>query len=444
MNENAIRLSKKQWQAWNALEKPHVAEVFAGGGAGGGKSYLGCLRQIYRRTTYADTRGFIGRESYTALRDSTMKTYFALLAKMGYVSDVHYKYNAQEHTIYFNNGSEQHFRHMAWQPSDPDYNRFGSTEYTDGFVDEAPEVDERACQVLLSRMRYNHQKHGITKELLYTGNPGENWVKYAFVMDDQNRLLALPQHRERVLFTIFDNPDEELRESYRQTLELLDDYDKQRLLYGDWTVNPNIERPFAFAFEKSKHVSADAAQRENLPIKVSVDFNRQPFTCIIAHLWTDEQSPHLHIFKEIAVDNGSIEEMARRIKAVVPNLFSIELTGDAMGNNKTVKVRESDNNTMFSALRDALGITEKQVRVVRNPFHVESREQYNLMLARHPDFKIHPSCTGLIRDHKIVEVDEHGKIKKSDRSQIAQQADFLDCSRYLCNTFLAKYINTLR
>ena len=85
-----------------------------------------------------------------------MKTYFEVLAQMGYKAGDHYTYNAQEHTVFWSNGSEQHFRHMAYMPSDPDYNRFGSTEYTDGFVDEAPEVAERACQVLMSPMRSKH------------------------------------------------------------------------------------------------------------------------------------------------------------------------------------------------------------------------------------------------------------------------------------------------
>jgi hypothetical protein len=128
-------LSPKQTEAWWHLEDPEVLEVFAGGGAGGGKSLFGCLRQIYRRLKYPGTRGFIGRDSFTALRDSTMYTYFKLLAEMGYRSGEHYSYNAQDHTVKWGNGSEQHFRHMAYMPSDPDYNRFGSTEYTDAFVD---------------------------------------------------------------------------------------------------------------------------------------------------------------------------------------------------------------------------------------------------------------------------------------------------------------------
>jgi len=212
-----------------------------------------------------------------------------------------------------------------------------------------------------------------------------------------------------------------------------------------WWGNKKVDRPFAFAFKESQHVSTEAVYREGLPVKISIDFNREPFTCILAHIWADTNGQHCHIFQEVEVSNGSIEEMAKRILAIVPNKYAIELTGDAMGNNRNVKIKDSDNSTMFTALRDALGIAEKQIRVVRNPYHSESRESYNLLLSKHPDFKMHPTnCNKLIRDHKIVEVDEHGTIKKKDRKQVAQQADFIDCSRYLQNTFLYKYVQALR
>jgi phage terminase large subunit len=432
-----FELSVKQKRAWQLLDHPDIAEVFAGGGAGGGKSYLGCLRQIYRRTTYADTRGFIGRENYTGLRDSTMKTYFKLLSDMGYVAEKHYRYNAQEHTVFFTNGSEQHFRHMSYMPSDPDYNRFGSTEYTDGFVDEAPEVDERACEVLLSRMRYNHAKHGITKELLYTGNPGESWVKYKFVMDENGDYVELPEHRARVLFTILDNPDEQLRESYIKTLELLNDYDRNRLLHGDWNAVREVKRPFAFNFSETKHVSNKAVFQDHLPVRISIDFNYQPFTAVIAHLWADNEGYHLHVFKELTIPNGSIEEMAKQITASAGNLYSIEITGDASGRSGRVKIHDADNNNLFTELKVALGISEKQIRVMsKNPRHKESREHYNQMLEHFPDFKIHPQCINTIRDHRTVEIDDEGKIIKTNRKMDNQKSDHLDCLRYLQNTYL--------
>ena len=198
-------LSPKQTEAWWHLEDPEVLEVFAGEAPVAASHSSGAFASIYRRLKYPGTRGFIGRDSFTALRDSTMYTYFKLLAEMGYRSGEHYSYNAQDHTVKWGNGSEQHFRHMAYMPSDPDYNRFGSTEYTDAFVDEAPEVALRLSGATLTPS-VHAQGARDNPELLYTGNPGESWIKEQFVMDQQGRMVDLPKHRRRVLFTIADNP----------------------------------------------------------------------------------------------------------------------------------------------------------------------------------------------------------------------------------------------
>lgn len=432
-----LNLSPKQTEAWWHLEDPEVLEVFAGGGAGGGKSHFGCARQIYRRLKYPGTRGFIGRESFTALRDSTMKTYFALVAEMGYKSGQHYDYNAQEHTVRWANGSEQHFRHMAYMPSDPDFNRFGSTEYTDAFVDEAPEVAARACQVLLSRLRYMHREHGITPELLYTGNPGESWVKDQFIMDAQGRMVDLPRHRKRVLFTIADNPDQYIRENYAKTLEHLDAYDRARLLHGDWTAKPNLLRPFAFAFDRMRHVQPCKLD-QRAPVWVVLDFNIDPLTAIIAQ----EQGRRIAITHEIAVTSGTIKELCARIMAIAPNVFLHKYTGDRSGAARRVGMRS--NASMWDDFLVAMSARESQLDLPANPTHKQSREDTNYVLHHHPEFVIDPSCTGLIFDLERVEVDENLSIIKADRTKESQRADLIDCLRYLTNTYIAPWIKIHR
>lgn len=423
---SSTKLSDKQWEAWQQLEDPEVIEAFAGGGAGGGKSYLGCLRQVYRRTKYPGTRGFIGRENFTGLRDSTMKTYFGLVSHMGYSSIDHFTYNAQEHTAYWKNGtaefpgSEQHFRHMAYMPSDPDYNRFGSTEYTDAFVDEAPEVAPRACQVLLSRLRYMHTRYGIGPEILYTGNPGESWIKAEFVMDNEGKMVDLPRHRARVLFTIHDNPDELLRNQYIKTLEKLDPYDRARLLYGDWSAQPKVERPFAFAFDRSRHVKP-CTLIKGVPVIISIDFNLDPFCAIIAQ----EQGKRFAITNEIAISSGTIEELCTRILAIVPDVHMHKYTGDRSGASRRIQTKSTAS--MWEDFLKVMRARMSQLDLPANPSHKQSREDTNYVLHHHPEFVVDPSCAGVIFDLTNVEVDDDHSIIKQDRSKSAQRADYLDC-----------------
>lgn len=438
-----IKLSVKQKQAWKLLDRPDIIEVFAGGGAGGGKSYLGCLRQIYRRTAYPGTRGFIGREDFTAMRDSTMKTYFQILSELGYKSIEHYTYNGQEHSVYWKNGtadwpgSEQHFRYMRHMPSDPDYNRFGSTEYTDAFIDEAPEVDARACQVLLSRLRYAHSRYNITPEILYTGNPGESWIKDQFVLDHNGDLVTLPKHRGRVLFTIRDNPDATLRDQYISTLMHLDHYDRARLLDGDWSARPKAERPFAFAFDRRKHVRPFVLDNR-LPVIVGIDFNVDPFCALVCQ----EQGNTFGIAHEIDIKGGSIEEMVERITAIAPNIMYHQYTGDHTGTARRIQMRSTAS--MWDDFMLAIRARESQLKLPANPTHKESREQVAYVHHHHPDFRIDPSCTGLIYDLESVEVDADLHIIKSDRSKANQRADKLDVMRYVVNTYLWKWIQTHR
>ncbi len=431
-----LELSQKQSNALHRLEDPNVYEVFAGGGAGGGKSWLGCTWQIWRRIMQPGTRGFIGRENFTALRDSTMNTYFSTLERMGLKGGDVWTYNAQEHTVRFTNGSEQHFRHMAYQPSDPNYDRFGSTEYTDGFVDEAPEVQARACQVLLSRLRYRNTPT-CTPALLYTGNPSDSWVKAMFVMDSAGNFIDLPPHRKRVLFTVADNPDPAMREQYAQTLALLDNYDRARLLYGDWSAKPTKERPFAFAWDRAKHVKP-CTLVNGAPVIISVDFNLDPFCAIIAQ----EQGRRIAITHEVSIKSGTIEELCSRILAIVPDVYLHQYTGDRSGANRRILTRTTAS--MWDDFLAVMGAREKQLKLPNNPSHRESREETNYVLHHHPEFVVDPSCTGVIFDMENVEVDADHSIIKADRSQASQRADYLDDVRYLIHTYLRPWIDLHR
>lgn len=195
-------------------------------------------------------------------------------------------------------------------------------------------------------------------------------------------------------------------------------------------------RPFAFNFDQHKHVGP-CEQNKARHVYVVVDFNLEPFCALFAHVWVDQNGPHCHIFKEVSIQSGTLEEMAQRIRTQVPHTSMIELTGDRGGDARRLGIKS--NASMFADLIKLIPISVKQLTLRPNPTHVQSREDVNFALAHHPDFRIDPSCSGLIRDLLTVAVDEEGEIIKRDRSKIAQQADLLDCLRYLVNAFLQDF-----
>lgn len=73
---------------------------------------------------------------------------------------------------------------MADIPSDPNFERFGSSEYTIAMVDEVSEISEKAIEVLFSRLRWRTHETFKTSRMLMTTNPTTNWVRSRFVQDE--------------------------------------------------------------------------------------------------------------------------------------------------------------------------------------------------------------------------------------------------------------------
>lgn len=208
---------------------------------------------------------------------------------------------------------------------------------------------------------------------------------------------------------------------------------------GKWGTLKAI-RPFAHQYNPNIHNSAKSVNNPSKQLIVIVDFNIDPFGAIFAQSWQDSDGEHLHIVDELTIMNGNIPEMIDHIKARYgPQLQSCLLTGDAMGNNRTMG--ERDNSSNYEQLRRGLGLSNSQIKIPANPTHSNSRADVNYLLYNHPDVKVNPDkCPNLCRDLRLVEVDAFGQIIKRNRNKASQLADHLDCFRYLINTFFKGWI----
>jgi hypothetical protein len=441
MSSSPIDLGGKQSKAWHYLEDNETTEVFYGGAAGGGKSYLGCVWQIIRRVKYPGTRGMIGRAKLKALKDSTLVTFLNVAKSMGYVQGIHFKYNASSHIIYWVNESTTLLKDLAYYPSDPDFISLGSTEFTDAFIDEAPEITLRAFEIVSSRMRYKLHDFGLVPKVMLTGNPSPGWCKDRYVKTVDNEPVILKPHQKFVQALVTDNPDEEFQKIYAGQLEkLTSEYDKQRLLYGDWDVEREVANAFATHYDPEKH-EANVKHDPKKQLVISIDFNLNPFGAIFAHIWRDNEGDHCHIFDEVTIVDGSIPEVIDEIKKrFQPQLFNCVITGDSMGKNRDIGRR--DHASHYKQLEKGLGLRSSQIKVPNVPTHQNSREDCNYILYHFPDFKINPvKAPNTARDFKVVQCDAFGTIIKGNRRDITQRADHLDCTRYLINTFLFKWIS---
>lgn len=166
----------KQYLAWLALNDPAIAEIHFGGAAGGGKSWLGCESRIVRAYAYPGYKSFIGRNELTRLMASAYIT-FGKVCKFHNIPSTDWRLNGKYNYIEFRNGSRIDLLDLAHQPSDPMYERLGSLEYTDGWIEEAGEVPFMAVDILQSRVgRHLNNEFNLLPDTLYTYNPNKGWV----------------------------------------------------------------------------------------------------------------------------------------------------------------------------------------------------------------------------------------------------------------------------
>ena len=441
MDQPTISLSQRQTEAWEYLEDETTTEVGYGGAAGGGKSYLGCVWHIYRRLKYPYSRGLIGRAKISNLEESTLVTLFSVASELGYRQGIDFIYNSQKHTIKWANGSMTVLKDLFLYPSDPDFISLGSTEFTDVFIDEAPEITRKAKEIVASRIRYKINDFNLIPKLFFTCNPSPGWVKEDYISNEGGAVVLKP-HQKFVRALLTDNPDRQFRELYTSQLEKMSsDYDRQRLLFGDWDVEREIVSPFAPAYKPEEHESTEAVFDINKRLYISIDFNLIPFAVTFRHRWTDVYGSHCHQFDEAAIVQGSVPAMIdlilQRYRHSIPSCL---ITGDYNGNKGELSQR--DNASLFEQIRRGLQISPSQIVTSPNPTHQKSGRDVNYVLTYHTDFKINPDkCKGTCRDMRTVQVDNTGSIIKANRADLSQRADFLDCVRYDINSFELKWID---
>jgi hypothetical protein len=225
--------TKKQDLAWDILDKHNEVKFFLfGGGAGGGKSWLGCEWLLYMSLHLPETRWFIARKELKRLKESTLKTLWKVFKHYDIKRDRDYNYNDQKSVITFHNGSEIQLLEVKRNPSDPDFEDLGSLEFTGGFGEEVSEWDFGAFDTLKSRIgRQNNDKYDVPPKFYLTCNPKKNWVYDTFYKPHKDGTLAPEYYFLQSLVT--DNP--KVDSQYITNLQQLKSKSKrERLLHGNW------------------------------------------------------------------------------------------------------------------------------------------------------------------------------------------------------------------
>ena len=271
-------LTPKQFEALEYLMDKTTTEIGFWGWAGWGKSRLWVVRVWTMCQNYADVRYFLARRELKRLKETTLNTYFKFCASVALPKIYTGKLNNQAGSIKFNNGSEILLLDVAYQPSDPLYERLGSLEFTGWFIDEAGEVDRMAIQILSTRVgRQNNEKYGICPKILETFNPNKWHIYERYYLAKKKGIM--PAYRKFIVSLATDNS--KLDKNYIEQLEKADVVTKQRLLYGNFEYDDDplkiydineiydaFTNPSTKKAEPTKYLVCDVARFGNDSIRI--------------------------------------------------------------------------------------------------------------------------------------------------------------------------------
>lgn len=235
-------ISPKQTEIMKVLEDDIHTEIFMGGAAGGAKSFTGCLWQILRRLKYPRSRGFLARARLKSLKESTLLTFFDVCRLLKLEPNKDYTYNAIYGIIRFSNGSEEYLKDLFLYPSDPEFVSLGSTEFTDGFIDEMAEITEQAYQIIRSRMRYKLDEFGLIPKIAMGSNPCKTFIYREFYKKWLTKTLE--PYKAYVRASVYDNPF--ISDHYIINLKRLDSINRARLLDGNWEYDDDPNKIFDY------------------------------------------------------------------------------------------------------------------------------------------------------------------------------------------------------
>lgn len=423
-----MKLTAKQTKAYKLALYSDKNIILFGGAIRGGKTYWLIITMAALASKYPKSRWVIVRESLPTLQKTTLVTFNQLL--QAGLSEHIKDFNHQTNTVTFVNGSQLIFMSESYD-QDKELNRFRGLEVNGFGLEEINELRQETFNKCIERAGTWFHAGKIKPLILATCNPTNGWVKESFY--DRWQENKLPESWEYIPSLIVDNPY--LPEGYLDNLrQNMTPQDYRKFVEGDWTVY-KVNNAFATQFDENRHVSFMAEFDPKKQLIISTDFNENPFAVTFYH----HSSEGTWLIDEAQIENGNVPLMIDLIKSrYKAQLSNAILTGDAMGNRGDISQR--DNASLYLQLLRGLGMRESQLKVSYNPTHENSRADVNYFLYHKKDFFINPKCKNSIFDLKYVECDEHGKLKKSNRKELNQRADYLDTFRYFVHNIMYSWI----
>lgn len=385
--------------------------ILCGGAAGGGKSYLMSVWLISSCLRFPDIRMAVARKTLKSLKESTVNTIKMVLHDWGLVEDEHYHINNLEGHITFWNNSRIIFIEMSDNPSDTEFNRFGSIEITGAAIDEVSEVSEKAFEVLRSRIRYRvHETFKVPKMIMST-NPCLGWVRDRFVQDEEGNPVVCRESEKYIPFTVDDNPDINFRMTYMANLDkITDPITKARLRYGNWDFIESNDMAAYWNFDGEKHLVDHLREKvydPTRPIISGWDFNVAPYMSEL-EFQVDYEKKAIYVIEENVGrpedKENNTPTLASKIKKkrmATNHIGGMIITGDPSGLSRSTQTVDGVNNyTIISDNMDNSVLRPRIKLLAKQPPQTTRLEFVNAILNGYDGWtvKIDLRCRKLTED----------------------------------------------
>lgn len=259
-------------------------------------SWFICESRLVNCLRFPGYKSFIGREELKRLMSSTFLTW-AKVCKFHSIPQNIWSLNGQYNYVEFSNGSRIDLLDLKALPSDPLFERFGSTEYSDGAIEEAGEVTFLAYDVLRSRLgRHLNKELGIRPTMLITGNPKKNWTYSEFYKPWKKGILS----SNTVFIQALYKDNRETADEYGKVLERIKDKQtKERLMFGNWEYDDDPSS--LIAFDAISDLFTNAVPRSTQSF-LTCDVARFGKDKIVMYLWKGLSLEKVWIFQKMGID----------------------------------------------------------------------------------------------------------------------------------------------
>ena len=358
------------------------------GGIGSGKTFIGSHYALKKIQENHETTGFIGANSYSQLRDATLRTLFDEFDKL----HIKYSYNEKDGFITVHSFKDARIKCASLE----NYNTLRGMEIGWAWLDESRDTREDAFDVVLGRLRCT-KSHKL--EIRITSSPsGFNWL--------YDRLVGKKATSDCHVIHASTYDNKSLPPDYIKTLE--SQYDERMLEQELQAKFVNLTSGKIYhAFDRFRHVQE--FEIEGHRPKVGMDFNIENMNACIGEI----RGYRIFIYDEISGLYNTFH-MAQKLYEKLLRT-DVDIVPDSTGKARKTSSKKSDHQIL----------KDKNFNVIhsRNPF-IEDRWNTVNKLLQEDRLIFHPRCRKLIDEMERADL-ENGTTDEGAHYHISVSVGYL-------------------